>query len=47
MRRHGISLQRKLDDPVIDPRAAGHTFRCVKHHNPILAAPLARVLYRA
>ncbi len=47
MRRHGITLRRKLDDPVMDPRAAGHAFHYVKHHQPALAAPLAHALYDA
>ncbi|MFO1244421.1 MAG: 2-hydroxychromene-2-carboxylate isomerase [Ramlibacter sp.] len=47
MRRHGITLQRKLDDPVMDPRAAGRAFHYVKHHQPALAAPLAHALYDA
>ncbi|MBX3659005.1 MAG: 2-hydroxychromene-2-carboxylate isomerase [Ramlibacter sp.] len=47
MRRHGIVLQRDLDDPVMGPRAAGRAFHYVQHHHPALAAPLARVLYQA
>ena len=45
MRRHGMVLKRKLDDPVMDPRAAGRAFHYVKH--PALAAPLAHALYDA
>ncbi len=47
MRRHGMVLKRKLDDPVMDPRAAGRAFHYVKHHRPALAAPLAHALYDA
>lgn len=47
MRRHGITMQRDLDDPVMDPRAAGRAFHYVKHHHPTLAAPLAHALYHA
>ena len=47
MRRHGMVLKRQLDDPVMDPRAAGRAFHYVKHHRPELAAPLAHALYDA
>lgn len=47
MRRHGMVLKRNLDDPVMDPRAAGRAFHYVKHHRPELAAPLAHALYDA
>ena len=47
IRRHGMVLKRKLDDPVMDPRAAGRAFHYVKHHHPALAAPLAHALYDA
>lgn len=47
MRRHGITPQRRLDDPVMDPRAAGRAFHYVKRHQPALAAPLAHALYDA
>ena len=47
MRRHGMVLKRNLDDPVMDPRAAGRAFHYVKHHHPALAAPLAHALYDA
>lgn len=47
MRRHGLVLKRGLDDPVMDPRAAGRAFHYVKHHHPALAAPLAHALYDA
>lgn len=47
MRRHGLVLKRGLDDPVMDPRAAGRAFHYVKHHHPALAAPLAQALYDA
>ncbi len=47
MRRHGLQLQRGLDDPVMDPRAAGRAFHWVKHHRPELAAALAHAIYHA
>ncbi len=47
MRRHGMVLKRNLDDPMMDPRAAGRAFHYVKHHRPELAAPLAHALYDA
>jgi 2-hydroxychromene-2-carboxylate isomerase len=47
MRRHGLQLQRRLDDPVMDPRAAGRAFYWVKHHKPELAAALAHAIYHA
>ncbi|MCA0212617.1 MAG: 2-hydroxychromene-2-carboxylate isomerase [Proteobacteria bacterium] len=47
IRRHGLVLKRGLDDPVMDPRAAGRAFHYVKHHHPALAAPLAQALYDA
>jgi 2-hydroxychromene-2-carboxylate isomerase len=47
MRRHGLQMQRDLDAPVMDPRAAGRAFHWVKHHRPELAAPLAHTIYHA
>lgn len=47
MRRHGVQMQRQLDDPVMDPRAAGRAFHWVKQQQPELAAPLAHAIYRA
>lgn len=47
MRRHGMVLKRDLDDPVMNPRAAGRAFHYVKQHRPALAAPLAHALYDA
>ncbi|MES2686183.1 MAG: 2-hydroxychromene-2-carboxylate isomerase [Pseudomonadota bacterium] len=47
MRRHGLQMQRKLDDPVMDPRAAGRAFYWVKQHQPELAASLVHAIYRA
>lgn len=47
MRRHGLQMQRKLDDPVMDPRAAGRAFHWVKQQQPELAAPLAHAIYHA
>ena len=47
MRCHGLQMQRKLDDPVMDPRAAGRAFHWVKQQQPELAAPLAHAIYYA
>lgn len=47
MRRHGVQMQRQLDDPVMDPRAAARAFHWVKQQQPELAAPLAHAIYRA
>ncbi len=47
MRRHQLVLQRDLDDPVMDPRAAGRAFYWVKQQRPELAAALAHVIYHA
>lgn len=47
MRRHQLVLQRDLDDPVMDPRAAGRAFYWVKQQRPELAAPLAHAIYHA
>ena len=47
MRCHGLQMQRKLDDPVMDPRAAGRAFHWVKQQQPELAAPLAHAIYHA
>jgi 2-hydroxychromene-2-carboxylate isomerase len=47
MRRHGLQLQRDVDAPVMDPRAAGRAFYWVKRHRPELAAPLAHAIYHA
>jgi 2-hydroxychromene-2-carboxylate isomerase len=47
MRRHGLQLQRDIDAPVMDPRAAGRAFYWVKRHRPELAAPLAHAIYQA
>jgi 2-hydroxychromene-2-carboxylate isomerase len=47
IRRHGLQLQRDLDAPVMDPRAAGRAFYWVKQHRPELATPFAQALYHA
>ena len=47
MRRHGLQIQRKLDDPVMDPRAAGRAFHWVKQQQPELAVSLAHAIYHA
>jgi 2-hydroxychromene-2-carboxylate isomerase len=47
MRRHGLKLQRDVDAPVMDPRAAGRAFHWVKHHRPELATPVAQAIYHA
>jgi 2-hydroxychromene-2-carboxylate isomerase len=47
MRLHKLKLQRDLDAPVMDPRAAGRAFYWVKRHRPELAVPLAHAIYHA
>ena len=47
MRRHHLQLKRDLDDPVMDPRAAGRAFHWVKQQRPKLAASLAQAIYHA
>lgn len=47
MRRHGLQVNRDLDAPVMDPRAAGRAFYWVKQHHPALAAPLAQAIFHA
>jgi 2-hydroxychromene-2-carboxylate isomerase len=47
IRRHGLQLQRAVDAPMMDPRAAGRAFYWVQQHRPDLAAPLAQALYHA
>jgi 2-hydroxychromene-2-carboxylate isomerase len=47
MRRHGVQLQRDLDAPVMDPRAAGRAFYWVKQQRPELAALFAHAVYHA
>jgi 2-hydroxychromene-2-carboxylate isomerase len=47
VRRHGLQLQRDLDAPVMDSRAAGRAFCWVKQQRPALAAPFAHALYHA
>ena len=47
VRKHGLAIGRKPDDPVMDPRAAGRAFHWVKQHRPELAAQLAHAIYHA
>ncbi len=47
MRRHGLQLQRALDAPSMDPRAAGRAFYWVKQQRPELAAAFAHAVYHA
>jgi 2-hydroxychromene-2-carboxylate isomerase len=47
MRRHGLKLQRDLDAPMMDPRAAGRAFYWVKQHHPELATLLGKAIYHA
>lgn len=44
-RRHGLVLQRKPDDPVMDPRACARAYYWTLAHHPQLAKPLAQRLY--
>jgi 2-hydroxychromene-2-carboxylate isomerase len=36
MRRHGLTLKRKVDDKMMDPRTAGRAFYWVKKYKPEL-----------
>ena len=45
MRRHALQLQRAVDAPSMDPRAAGRAFYWVKQQRPELTAPFAHALY--
>jgi 2-hydroxychromene-2-carboxylate isomerase len=47
MRRHGLQLQRSLDAPVMDPRAAGRAFYWVKHYRPEFVSALVHAIYHA
>lgn len=47
VRKHGLTIGRKSDDPVMDPRACGRAFHWVKRHRPELAAQLAHAIYHA
>lgn len=47
VRKHGLAIGRKPDDPVMDPRACGRAFHWVKRHHPELAAPLTHAIYHA
>jgi 2-hydroxychromene-2-carboxylate isomerase len=46
VRRHGLVLQRGLDDPVMDPRSSGRAFHWTAAHHPPLAKPLARAVFQ-
>lgn len=45
-RRHGMTLKRGADDPMMDPRAAGRAFHWTLAHHPELAKPLAHEIFR-
>jgi len=47
VRRHGLVLKRRVDDPMMDPRACGRAFYWTLAHQPALAKPLARTLLHA
>lgn len=46
VRRHGLQLKRDPDDPMMDPRACARAYYWMLAHQPDLAKPLARALYR-
>lgn len=45
VRRHGLQLRRRPDDPMMDPRACARAFYWTLAHAPAQARPLARLLY--
>jgi 2-hydroxychromene-2-carboxylate isomerase len=47
VRRHGLVLKRRPDDPMMDPRACGRAFYWTLAQQPALAKPLARTLLHA
>ena len=44
-RRHGLTLARELDDPVMDPRPAARAFCWVKRHHPGTEPAFAHALF--
>lgn len=46
-RRHGLTIQRNLDDPIMDPRPAARAFYWVRQERPELAASIAQAIYHA
>jgi 2-hydroxychromene-2-carboxylate isomerase len=45
MRRHGLELQRKISDPMMDPRPAARAFYWIRRHHPGAEAAFARAAY--
>jgi 2-hydroxychromene-2-carboxylate isomerase len=45
MRRHGLTLVRRISDPMMDPRPAARAFYWVKRHHPGFEAAFARAVY--
>jgi 2-hydroxychromene-2-carboxylate isomerase len=45
VRRHGLELRRRPDDPMMDPRACARAFYWTLAHHPEHAQPLAQRLY--
>ena len=45
MRRHGLTLARRISDPMMDPRPAARAFYWVRRHHPGLEAAFARGVY--
>ena len=45
MRRHGLTLARRISDPMMDPRPAARAFYWVKRHHPGREAAFARGVY--
>ena len=47
VRRHGLTLKRRADDPMMDPRPCGRAFHWIKQHQPGREKELARILLNA
>jgi 2-hydroxychromene-2-carboxylate isomerase len=45
VRRHGLVIKRRVDDPFMDPRACGRAFYWTRAHHPELARPLAQAIF--
>jgi 2-hydroxychromene-2-carboxylate isomerase len=47
MRRHNLVLQRKIDQKMMDPRAAGRAFYWIAKHQPELLPSVSHAIYDA
>jgi 2-hydroxychromene-2-carboxylate isomerase len=47
MRRHHITLQRKVDDKMMDPRSAARAFYWIKEHKPSLLVAATQAIFNA